>query len=136
MKYSLLELGKDFIELKDKELKGREVKIKREMEELFLKPINMLTDGVDKFEQEEMKKKRSFKNTWYDWLINYVPNQIRKTVGVLKTKVVSVFKTNTLEEFGKQNVYGSGNSPSKLKIQRKSEHNRVSITNLFKLKKK
>ena len=33
---SLLELGKDFIELKDRSLKDRVVKIKREIEELFL----------------------------------------------------------------------------------------------------
>ena len=24
------------------------------------------------------------KNTWYDWLINYIPDPIRKTAGVLK----------------------------------------------------
>ena len=39
VKNDLLELEKDFIELKDRELKGREVKIKREIEELFFKPI-------------------------------------------------------------------------------------------------
>ena len=33
---SLLELEKDFIELKDRSLKDRVVKIKREIEELFL----------------------------------------------------------------------------------------------------
>ena len=33
---SLLELGKDFIELKDRSLKDIVVKIKREIEELFL----------------------------------------------------------------------------------------------------
>ena len=32
----LLELEKDFIDLKDIELKDREIKIKREIEELFL----------------------------------------------------------------------------------------------------
>ena len=32
---SLLELEKDFIEVKDRELKEREVKIKREIEELI-----------------------------------------------------------------------------------------------------
>ena len=36
---TLLELGKDFIELRDKELEVREVKIKRKIEELLLKPI-------------------------------------------------------------------------------------------------
>ena len=38
-KNSLLELGKDFIELKDRELEDRAIKIKREVEELFFKPI-------------------------------------------------------------------------------------------------
>ena len=32
---SLLELEKDFIELKEREVKDREIKIKREIEELF-----------------------------------------------------------------------------------------------------
>ena len=36
VKNSLLELEKDFIKLKDWEWKDREVKIKREIEELFL----------------------------------------------------------------------------------------------------
>ena len=36
VKNSLLELEKDFIDLKDRELKDIEVKIKREIEELFL----------------------------------------------------------------------------------------------------
>ena len=30
-------------------------------------------DDVGKLEQKEMKKKRPIKNTWYDWLIIYVP---------------------------------------------------------------
>ena len=45
-KNSLLELLNNFIELKDVELKDREVKIK---------------------------------NTWYDWLINYIPNIKRES---------------------------------------------------------
>ena len=28
-----------------------------------------------------MRKIRPFKNTWYDWLINYIPESIRKSVG-------------------------------------------------------
>ena len=35
VKNSLLELEKDFIELKHRELKGREVKVKRAIEQLF-----------------------------------------------------------------------------------------------------
>ena len=65
VKNSLLELEKDFIELKD-----RGVKIKREIENLFLKLIIMSIDDMEKFEQKEMEKIRSIKNIRYDWLIN------------------------------------------------------------------
>ena len=41
---SLLELEKDFTELSDRELKYVEVKIKREIQELFFKPIIMSID--------------------------------------------------------------------------------------------
>ena len=51
VKNSFIESEKDFIELKD-----REVKIKREIEELFFKPIMVSIDDMDKFEQKEMKK--------------------------------------------------------------------------------
>ena len=84
VKNSLLELEKDFIELKDIELKDREVKIKREIEELFFKPIIASIDDMDKFEQTKMKKIRPIKNTWYDWLVNYIPNPIKKSVGGFK----------------------------------------------------
>ena len=73
VKNSLLELENDFIKLKD-----REVKIKREIEELFFKQIMVSLDDMNKFEQKEMKKIRSIKNTWYDWLINYIPEPIKK----------------------------------------------------------
>ena len=78
VKNSLLELEEDFIALKDRELKDIEVKIKGEIEELFFKPIIVSIDDMDKFEQKEMKKKRPVKNTWYDWLINYIPGSIKK----------------------------------------------------------
>ena len=42
-----LDLKKDFIELIDKELKDREIKIKREIEELFFKPIIVSIDHMD-----------------------------------------------------------------------------------------
>ena len=32
------------------------------------------------FEQKEMKKERPINGTWYDWLINYILEPIRKTV--------------------------------------------------------
>ena len=46
-----------FIELKHRELNDREQKIKREIEELFFEPIIMSIDGMNNFEQKEMKKK-------------------------------------------------------------------------------
>ena len=52
---SPLELEKDFIESKVKELKDREEKIKREIEELFFKPIIVSIDYMDKFERKENK---------------------------------------------------------------------------------
>ena len=84
----------------------------------------MTIDDMDKFEQKEMKKIRPIKNTWYDWLINYIPEPIRKSVGGFKDKMVSLFKTNTL----KQTVYGRGKKLSKPKTQ--------NIINPFILKKK
>ena len=87
VKNSLLELEKDFIELKDIELRDREVKIKREIQELFPKLIIASIDDMDKFEKKEMKKIRPVKNTWYDWLINYIPEAIRKRVGGFKDKM-------------------------------------------------
>ena len=54
-----LELGNDVIELKDKELKDREVKIKRETEELLFKLIIVSIDDMDKFEQKEMRENKT-----------------------------------------------------------------------------
>ena len=94
-KNSILELEKEFIELKDRELKDREVKIKREIKELIFKSIIVSLDDMDKFEQKEMKKIRPIKNTWYDWLINYIPEPTRKSVVGFKDKLNSLFKANT-----------------------------------------
>ena len=61
VKNSLLELEKDFIELKD-----RQVTIKREKVGLFFKTIIVSIHVIDKFEQKEMKKIRPIKNSWYN----------------------------------------------------------------------
>ena len=95
VKNSLLELERDFTGLKDRELKDREVIIKREIEELFFKLIIVSIDDMDKFEQKEMKKIRPIKNTWNDWLINYIPKPKTKIVGTFKDIIVSLFNTNT-----------------------------------------
>ena len=59
VKKSLLELEKDFIELKDIELKDREVKIKREVEELFFKLIIVFIDDMN---VKKVCKKRNEEN--------------------------------------------------------------------------
>ena len=41
-----------------------------------------------------MNKIKPIKNTWYDWLINYIPQLVRKSVGSFKDKNVSLFNTN------------------------------------------
>ena len=84
------ELERDFIELKDSELKEREVKIKRKIEELFFKLIIVSIDNMDKFEKKEMKKIRPFMIDWLkcDWLISYIPKPITKTVGRFKDRMI------------------------------------------------
>ena len=111
VKNSLLELEKDSIELKDRELKDREVKIKREIEEFFFRPIIVSIDNMDKFEEKVTKKIRSIKNTWYDWLINYIPEHITKVIGGFKDKIVSISNTDK----PKQIVHGRGKNLSKPK---------------------
>ena len=57
------------MELKNKELKDRKERIKREIEELFHKPINVSNNDMDKFEEQEMKKIRPIIRHWFDRLI-------------------------------------------------------------------
>ena len=54
LKNSLSDLEKDFMELKD-----REEKIKREIKELFYKPIIVCEDDMDKFEKQVLMKSLS-----------------------------------------------------------------------------
>ena len=46
------------------------------------KPINISINYLDEFEKKELAKKRTFtKNTWHDWynwLINYILEPIKK----------------------------------------------------------
>ena len=83
------------------------------MKELFFKSIKVSIDDMDKFEQNEMKEVRPIKNTWYDWLIHYIPEPFRKCVGGFKDKTVSLFKINTPKKTG----YGRGKKLSKPKTQ-------------------
>lgn len=56
VKRSLSELEKGFMELKDGELKDIKEINKREIEQLFYKPIVVSKINIDKFEEQEMKK--------------------------------------------------------------------------------
>ena len=56
-------IKKIFHKLKDIELKNREVKHNREIEELFFKPIMVSIDDMGWFEKKEMKKIRPIQNT-------------------------------------------------------------------------
>ena len=51
-----------------------------------------------------MKKKRPIKNTWYDWLINYISETISKAVGGFKDKVVGLVKTITSKDYVKNRI--------------------------------
>ena len=53
VKNSILELEKDFIELKDRDLKDREVKIERKIEEIFFKSITVSIDDMDRFQKKK-----------------------------------------------------------------------------------
>ena len=46
------------------------MKIKRETEELFFKPIIVSIDYMDKFDQKEMMKIRPIKSNWFALLID------------------------------------------------------------------
>ena len=77
----------------------------------------MSIDDIDKSE-DEMKKIRSFKNTWYSWLINYIPEPIRESVGGFKDKFVSIFKKKQPNKI----VHGRGKKLSKPKTKNKLQN--------------
>ena len=95
VKNSILELEKYFIELNDIELKDRETKIKREIEKLFLKPIFVSIDDMDRFEKKRNEENKTNKKTWCHRLISYILKPLRKSVGGFKDNIVSLFKTRT-----------------------------------------
>ena len=96
-----LKLEKDFIDPKDTELKDREIKIKREIEELFVKSIFVSIEDMKMFEKKEMKKIKPVKNTWHQWLISYILEPIRKSVHGLKDQIVSALKNEILNALKK-----------------------------------
>ena len=53
LKNNFLKLGKDIIELNNIGLKDREIKIKREIEKLFLEPVIVSIGDMNKFEKNK-----------------------------------------------------------------------------------
>ena len=105
--------------MKVRELKDKEVEI-------------VSIEDMDKSEEKDMKKIRPIKNTWYNWLINYVPEPIRTSVDGFGDKFISLFKINT----SKQTGCGRGRKQHKWKTQKQSEEKIFNSTgNLFELKK-
>ena len=96
VKSSLLDLEKDFKELKDEELKDGEEKIKREREELFYKIVIVSKDDTDRFEEQEVKKIRPIKKNCYDLLIKQTMVREKKPKIIrdkLKDKIIRDFST-------------------------------------------
>ena len=62
VKNEFLKVENGFIDLKDRELKDNEIKIKRKIEKLMFQPIVVSINDMDKFEQNEMKKEVPKKN--------------------------------------------------------------------------
>ena len=90
VKNSLLELEKDFMEMKDIELKDRKEEIKKEIEKLFNNPIIVSKDDMDKFEEHEMKKIRQIIRNWFHWLIKQsVMGEKPKVIIINETKIIN-----------------------------------------------
>ena len=67
----------------------------------------------------------------YDWLINSIPEPVRKNVGDFKDKVLSPFNTNTPKHI----MYWKEKNLNKPKLQKQFEENKInSIRNPFILK--
>ena len=81
----------------------------------------MFIGHKDRFEQKEIKEKKPIKSTWYYWLIDYIFEPLRKTVGGFRDNVVM---TDTREIYSKQTA-GREKKLSKFKIQKQSEEDNV-----------
>ena len=54
---------------------------------------------MTKFQEKEMMKKTPFaKSSWYDVLINYIPEPNKRTHVGIKKKIMSLFKTNKIKD--------------------------------------
>ena len=65
--------------------------------------------------------------TWYDWLINYIPEEFWRNSGRFKDEVLSLFKINK----PKQIMYATKKKLSKPKTHKQSEENTIKILEIF-----
>ena len=79
----------------------------------------------------DLKKKKSrrrdqlqkFWYDWYNWLINFILEPIRKNMGGVNDQIMSLFKTQAYSKPKRvKTVNGSGKKPSKLRIQKQYEN--------------
>ena len=65
------------------------------------------------------------KNICYEWLINYIPQFIKKTLVGVKDEIMSLSKTITTDNYSKQtrvsNVYGGRKKLRKPKMKKTTE---------------
>ena len=82
---------------------------------------------MDKFEKEEMKKKRPPAKKYLE--------PVKKTMGSVSEKIMCLFKTNTTKHCYKP-LCGGAKEPRKPKIEKQLGRDMIKdIRNLFKLKK-
>ena len=95
---------------------------------------------MDKFEEKEMKKIRPIKSTWNDWLINYIPEPIRKSVGGFEDKFVSLLTQTHLNNpyMGGKETKQTQNTKQNYEKRRKKNIDRIEgiIRNIWTLYEK
>ena len=65
------------MDLKGIELKDRDMRIKRNTR-TFFKLIFVFIEDMNRFgKKKELNKIRQVKNTWYEWLISYIPESLK-----------------------------------------------------------
>ena len=77
--------------------------------------------SMNSFRHQNYKKGNTeTENSWYNWLINYIPEIIKK-MGSVEDKIISFCKANTTENYSKpthvhvNSVYGHQKKPRKQK---------------------
>lgn len=59
---------------------------------------------MEKFKNIETIKRTLVKNTWRDWLINYIPKPIQRQWNSIKKKIMGLFRGSTNKDVKKKHV--------------------------------